>query len=235
MFSSHQPHPDHDGLCSPGASDSSEQGASATSTLHESGADSYASPKSPSGEPMCEHMVQFYDNQDYLLNVLTNFVVPILSSADAVVVIAIKERLDLLSHRLYDRGVSVEAATTKGQLVMINAHDMLDHAKCSGDVPPVSLEPVGALLRGLNEKYPKTYVYGELVNILCSWGQHRSAIQLEEMWNGLMEHHKFTLLCGYDTNNFNGPESEGNLEQVCCRHSRMDYSSSRGLSNQGAF
>jgi len=168
-----------------------------------------------------EHIVQFYDTQDYLLNVLTNFIVPILSSKDAVVVIAVKDRLEALEVRLRNRGVAVEEKQRKGQLSLIDAREMLDQLSTFDDRTPISIEPIDSLLLQLDNKFANLYVYGELVNLLCEQGNHTSAVALEEIWNGLMKRHNFTLLCGYDMNNFKDEHLQLAFEEVCRNHSRV--------------
>ena len=70
--------------------------------------------ESPSDEPLNKHthgenIVQFYDTPEYILNVLTNFIVPILSTKDAAVIVAVKDRLEAVEMRLRNRGVAVDA------------------------------------------------------------------------------------------------------------------------------
>jgi PAS domain S-box-containing protein len=179
-----------------------------------------------------EHIVQFYDTQEYLLNVLTNFIFPILSSDDAAVIIATKSRLDALEDHLRDRGAPVERRKARGQLVMIDANDMLGKITDPVDGAPLSMEPIESLLRRLNDKFPKIYVYGELVNLLCAHGDHSSAIMLEELWNGLLKRYKFTLLCGYDMNNFKEDHLEEAFTKVCCNHSRVGPSEDYSIPNE---
>jgi hypothetical protein len=190
-----------------------------------------------SDDQVFEHVVQFYDTHEYLLNVLTNFIVPILGSKDAAVVIATKDHLAGLEVCLRSRGVPVEKAKLKGQLTILDAHEMLDKLRDYDDDSPFSLEPVDLMLRQLGSKFVNIYVYGELVNILCAQGDHAFAAQLEDMWNSLMKRRKFTLLCGYDTNNFKEGHLQDAFKGVCHSHSRVgpseEYSAFRTPQEQG--
>jgi len=217
---------------SPGGSDSFSEDTT-TTTLFDGIPDFHSTSQLADEPRVFDHIVQFYDTQDYLLNVLTNFIVPVLSSRDAAVIISTKDRMDILESRLQDRGVPVNTAKGRGQLIMIDAHRMLEKIRDGAGGTLFSLEPIASLLHDLSHKFAKTYVYGEIVDILCAQGNHSAAVQLEEMWNGLMNHYRFTLLCGYDTNNFNGPDLESPFGDVCCTHSRMEYSSLRDPNKQG--
>ena len=209
-----------EGVISPGES----SGGDTNATLCDS--TDYFTPKSEGDGAAFEHIVQFYDTQEYLLNILTDFIVPILQGRDAALVIATQERLDILQKLLRQRGVHVDNCKSKGQLVLIDAHETLETIMECDDNNSISIESFGSVLNEFSNKFAKTYVYGELVNILCAKGDHKSAVKLEKLWNDLMQLYEFTLLCGYDINNFKGPHLESAFEEVCCTHSRMDYSSS---------
>jgi hypothetical protein len=186
-----------------------------------------------------EHMVQFYDTLDYLLDVLTDFIFPALRTERPAIVIAIKPVLDALEFRLADVGVPVQKKKTDSQLVLIDAQEMLakimDHEDSS-----ISMEPISNLLCGVLEKSPQVYVYGELVNLLCSLGKHTVAVQLEELWNDLIASLKsITLLCGYDMNNFKDERLQTIFSDICRTHSRVgpseDWSSIEDTNDHGSY
>jgi hypothetical protein len=185
-----------------------------------------------------EHIVQFYDTQEYLLSALTSFIVPILSCRDAAVVIATKQHLEALEVQLCDRGVTVAEKKKRGQLCMIDANEMLDRLTVRGNKSPFCIEPLNSLICQLDNKFAKIYVYGELVNLLCAQGDHASAIRLEEMWNSLQKQFKFTLLCGYDMGNFKEERLQHAFSDICHTHSRVhptkDCSAFRSENDQGS-
>jgi PAS domain S-box-containing protein len=175
------------------------------------------------GSPICdhEHTVQFYDTQDYLMKVLINFVTPILRGKDAAVVIATETHLAAFEVCLRERRVSVEDKKASGQLVMLDANKLLDELMSYDGGRSFSMDVISSLLRELNLKFAKTYVYGEIVNLLCALGNHAAAIRLEEMWNLIIKDYNITLLCGYDMSNFKEERLGAALKDVCCTHSRI--------------
>jgi hypothetical protein len=183
-----------------------------------------------------DHIVQFYDTQEFLLKVLVNFITPIMSTTDAAVVIAVESRLVSLENSLRERGLPVEEKKRKGQLVMLDANEMLDMVTGRSDPSCISIDALESLFQKLDKQFAKLYVYGELVNLLCCQGDHATAVKLEEMWNGLVKRHRLTLLCGYDMNNFKEEHLDDAFKAVCCKHSRVgpteDYSD---LDEQGMY
>jgi len=92
---------------------------------------------------------------------------------------------------------------------------------------PLTLRPIHELLHQLRDKFRKIYVYGELVNLLCDQGNHRAALQLEKLWHDLMKRNDFTLLCGYDMNNFREQHLEATFRAVCASHSHVNLTEAR--------
>jgi hypothetical protein len=171
------------------------------------------------GNPQIEHTVQFYDTQDYLIGVIANFIAPLLKTKDAAVVVATKDKLDALEQRLRLRGVAIEAAKANGQFLLLDALEILAKTYNSDDDEnSVNLLPIHEILQQLRDKYPKIYIYAELVNVLCDRGEHNVALHLEEIWQGILEEYDIMLLCGYDMNNFKESHHEEAFRNVCSVH-----------------
>ena len=60
--------------------------------------------------------------------------------------------------------------------------------------------------------------FGEMVALLWDDGNVAGAIELEGLWNDLLEHERFTLLCGYPTTTLSGV-SLRDVQAVCDLHS----------------
>ena len=71
-------------------------------------------------------------------------------------------------------------------------------------------------------------VYGEMVVRLWYAGLPEAALQLEGLWNLLAERYKFSLLCAYPTNLFDGQDKEWFL-QTCAAHSQLSFIAANGL------
>jgi hypothetical protein len=63
-------------------------------------------------------------------------------------------------------------------------------------------------------------VFGELVALLWIAEQTASALQLEELWNGLLHTEPFSLCCAYPMEMFEGHDA-GPFLRICAQHSHV--------------
>ena len=63
--------------------------------------------------------------------------------------------------------------------------------------PSASDAVVGTRARRTLERYGRLRAYGEMVSLLWGRRQCEAALQLEALWNGLMQNVPFDLFCGY--------------------------------------
>jgi hypothetical protein len=60
--------------------------------------------------------------------------------------------------------------------------------------------------------------FGEMVALLWAEGKKTAAIELEMLWNDLMEKNAFALLCAYPIDQFSENEEERELRHICRAH-----------------
>jgi hypothetical protein len=82
-------------------------------------------------------------------------------------------------------------------------------------------EEIASLVSQLNSRDRHLRIYGEIVDLLATEGNYRSAQQLEELWNELGRRESFTLFCGYAAVNFGDPGTAEALRKICRVHSRV--------------
>jgi hypothetical protein len=89
--------------------------------------------------------------------------------------------------------VAIEAAKANGEFLLLDAWETLEKitfklTDSDDEKGSVNLPPVHEILQQLRDKFPKTYIYAKLVNVLCKRGDHNIALQLEELWHGVRYH-----------------------------------------------
>ncbi|KND00199.1 PAS domain S-box protein [Spizellomyces punctatus DAOM BR117] len=172
-----------------------------------------------------DHIVQFYDTEEFLFNVIVGFVAPALIAREAAVIIATKSHLEAIEHRLQARGLDLEARKRRGQLTLLDAHEILGvlEQREQKQISAAKFDDfVGTLARRLSRQFHgRVYVYGEIVDILASRGDYQLAVELEQLWNGLQNLVSFTLLCGYNLNNFRDQSHRDVFHKVCHTHSKV--------------
>lgn len=150
-----------------------------------------------------EHTVQFYDGPAGLAHRVADFVAAGLAKDEAAIVIATAEHRMVIEGRLIALGTDLGAATAAGRYVPIDATEMLAKVLLDGQ-PDRGLfaEHVGGTVRRTQMSHPRIRAFGEMVGLLWSDGKHDAALTLEELWNELLGHHPFALMCGYPARRF---------------------------------
>jgi hypothetical protein len=163
------------------------------------------------------HEVQYYEHSRFLVNRVADFLAPGITAGEAAVVIATPKHADLIDNELRARGIDVDAAQSEGRLVGLDAVQTLkqvmvgdrpDHARFVGIVG-------GAIERARRQATaPIVRAFGEMVSVLWAQGRPSAAIALEDVWDDLLGHHPFSLLCGYPLPGL----TEADIEVVTARH-----------------
>jgi signal transduction histidine kinase len=170
------------------------------------------------------HSVQLYDKEDFLCDVVSNFLADGLTAGQPIVVMATRAHGDAFATRLERQGFDVSQLARKGQLVVADAREALA-AFMTGRMPDARLfeSHVGGLIenslrgsRGISAR-----AYGEMVDLLWQDGNPDAAIRVEELWNALARRHAFMLLCAYAMTNFHSEAHAQQFQAVCNQHTHV--------------
>ena len=181
------------------------------------------------------HMVQFYESDDVLCNVVADFVAPSLVDGEPAVVIATEPHRRALMARLDAKGIDVEAARAAERFVLLDAEETLSRFMVGTEPDPGLFEStVGPVLDRLASAHGSGRVraYGEMVDVLWSGGNPDAAIRLEEMWNDLQKQRSFALLCAYVMGSFD--DEPAGLQRVCRSHTHVDAAEAESSSRRSA-
>lgn len=170
-----------------------------------------------------EHFVQFYQTDEFLLNIVSNFIGAGLGSGETCIVIATKAHREGLEERLKANGLDLTPACTYGTYYSLDADEMLSKFM-EGDVPEPErfFETLGSIIGLAAKGQGHLRVFGEMVEILWSRGKQTAAIHLEALWNDLYNlYPSFTLLCAYPMRNFTGETYSRQFTEICHHHSQV--------------
>ena len=119
-----------------------------------------------------------------------------LDTGNAVVSIATGTHRRLLEKQLTAHGINVVGVLGKGQYVPLNALDALSTIIVDG-VPDVIrfAELVGAVVDRAATNYRRVLIFGELVPLLHSDGNHAGADALETLWRSFTASRPIFLHC----------------------------------------
>ena len=169
-----------------------------------------------------DHFVQFYENDDYLVDSVSGFVGAALTQQKASVVIATAEHGAALQRKLAACGVDVSKAGAAGRYILLDAAETLAKFMVDGSPDPQRFkDTVGAVIARLAQGGQRIHAFGEMVALLWADGNRAGAIRLEELWNELGKQHRFALFCAYPIDGFDDKSLAEPFSGVCACHSRV--------------
>jgi hypothetical protein len=180
---------------------------------------------------MSEHSCQFFDSDDSRAAAVSAFIAQGLRRGDQLLVVARPVHWAAIVERLDSLRVPVSRELASGRVLVKDAMDALRRLTCGGALTAERFEQViGSTVRSLSGDRPLR-VYGEIVDILAQRGEHRAALELEELWNGLAAAVPFTLMCGYSAPHFVSPSTHAGLRAICAAHTDVRRHDQDALAN----
>jgi diguanylate cyclase (GGDEF)-like protein len=172
---------------------------------------------------MNRHLVQFYEDDAFLIQGLADFLGPALTNGDTAIAIATAPHLRSLEHTLAERGlVDVQGRARAGTYIALGAERMLALVTEDGlPSEPAFRKVIGGLIAEAARGGARVYLYAEMVALLCAPGRHESVIEVERYFNTLQQQLTFSLLCGYPLAAFPGAADARPFEQVCALHTHV--------------
>jgi DcmR-like sensory protein len=152
-----------------------------------------------------QHAVQFYGTDASLYTTVGSFLAEGLIAGQPALVIATADHRPGILDQLQARLIDIDKAERLGELVILDASEILDQCLI-GELPdPRQFERhVGHVLERMRLGRADAVIraYGEMVDVLWKQGRPEAAIRLEILWNKLAARFGFALLCGYSMGNF---------------------------------
>ena len=168
----------------------------------------------------CEHVVQLYENEEELLEVLLNFTAGGIRAGESTIIIATSAHLSALNERLARAGFDPFYLQLKDKYIPVSAEETLDKFTIGKTLDEKLFYHVATeLLVAAKRHGTPIRAFGEMVAILWQRGQQDAALELEGLWNKFLEQQQLTLLCAYPKEFFK--DGNDGLAGVCRHHSRM--------------
>lgn len=171
---------------------------------------------------MSEHVVQMYRDSAALADVVARYCHQALAHGAGIVMIATRRHRAVVARRLAALGVDLPAAIRRGQFVEADARECLAGFMVDGAPDRARfLETISPLLgRARAAGYERVYLYGEMVDILRPTA-FAAAMQLEELWEELLEREHQALLCAYHVDPLDRVEGRTVVPAIARRHSHV--------------
>lgn len=178
--------------------------------------------------PGAEHVVQFYETEQALIAEVGRAMCVAIDQGNAVVCVATDAHRRLLEKHLLDRGIDVPAARMAKQIWCLDAAGTLAKIAINGTPDAVRFaEIVGAVVDQAAAQFPRVWIFGELVALMCANGNHSGAVELERLWTSFVDSRPAIFLhCAYPTNAFASPKDRAAFRHICEEHCRVLHSDS---------
>jgi PAS domain S-box-containing protein len=169
-----------------------------------------------------EHFVQFYENDEFLIESASGFIGAALRSGGSSVVAVTPEHCSALNRKLVACGIDIAEAEANGRYVVFDAREALSRFMVGRTIDARRFDEfVGGAIGRMLKDNRRLHAFGEMVALLWADGNREAAIELERAWNKLAQQHRFALLCAYPIAGFNGNGLGDGIQDVCSCHSRV--------------
>src|SRR3954467_14230997 len=173
-----------------------------------------------------EHVVQFYQDDKFLIDAVSGFGGSGIAAGDAAVLIATAAHREGVEQVLRERGLEIGQAARQGRFVELDASETLAQFMVDGlpdedrfrKVIGATLSQAAVSVAGERRRIA---AFGEMVNILWATGNYEAALRLEQLWNQLAREHSFSLLCAYPIAGFNSAKHTDTFLNICAEHSAV--------------
>ena len=171
-----------------------------------------------------EHIVQLYQDEDFLNRAVCRFAGAALASGQGVILVPTLAHWNSFRPRLEAEGVDVVGAQERGQLTVVDAEELLPRFM-RNTVPDAPLflglaADVIARARG-GGRYSKVRWWGEMVNVLWERGDVAASMNLEDLFDQLAHKHDIAIFCSFLMDNFSGDVHTHMLPRLGENHSHL--------------
>ena len=171
------------------------------------------------------HTVQFYSEDEVLLDEVSRFIGTALGAGDAAIVIATPPHREGLAQRLIERGLDISRVANEGRFVALDAADTLSKITIEG-FPDGSRfsELIGHQILSAQQRTKRVRpvaIFGEMVALLWADGKSNAVLRLEGLWNELAKTHSLCLRCAYPIGSFYREEHGQSFLKICEQHSKV--------------
>ena len=172
----------------------------------------------------CDHIVQLYQDEDFLSRAVCRFAGGALANGEGIILVPTLTHWNAIRPRLEAEGVDVKAARERGQLTVVDADECLPRFM-RNSMPDSSIflglaaDVVGQARAGV--RYQKVRWWGEMVNVLWERGDIAASMSLEDQFDHLAKEHDIAIFCSFLMDNFNGEVHTHMLPRLGTNHSHL--------------
>lgn len=167
-----------------------------------------------------DHVVQFYETDSFLAQVVAPFLAAGLRRDGSALVVCTIEHRSAISTALNRAALDVKAMVRSQKIVWLDARSLLQRLKADDPSAVFQREIADRVQQITSTRHDKPlHIFGELVDLLWAEGQHDAAVALEARWNALGRSLDFNLFCSYRIAPSRAASAA--LKAVCAAHTHV--------------
>jgi DNA-binding NarL/FixJ family response regulator len=175
------------------------------------------------GQVKTRHEVQFYADDEALVNGFARGIKAAMKAGNPVIVIATQPHRAAIHERLKADHVDINAAVERGRYKVLDSRDTLSLVM-EDEMPAAHL--CTKLIDGLISKaadnprgeHPRVAIFGECAPILLNDRNEEAAVRLEQLWDELTKACQADTLCAYLWSAFPEKENSPVFKRICAEH-----------------
>jgi MEDS: MEthanogen/methylotroph, DcmR Sensory domain len=171
-----------------------------------------------------DHIVQLYQDQDFLNRAVCRFAGAALANGEGLILVPTLTHWQAIRPRLEAEGVDVDAARKRGQLTVVDADEFLPRfmRHAMPDSPVFLGLAAGVIGQARAEgRYQTVRWWGEMVNVLWERGDVAASMNLEDLFDQLANKHDIAIFCSFLMDNFDGEVHAHMLPRLGTNHSHL--------------
>jgi len=170
------------------------------------------------------HILQIYDNDDFVASGVAHFAAEGLSRGDAVLLTGTEARLRAVRRELLSKDVDYDAAVGRGQLSTFDVRrtvaallrDNMPDADRYEVLADAAVEKARA-----GGRFSGLRWWGETPDFLHRQGNAAAALAVEDLGSAAARKHGAAILCSFLCDRFDPHGYDGILRDMCCKHSHV--------------
>jgi len=173
---------------------------------------------------MCarDHFVQFYDEDQTIIESVAGYFAFGLRFGEGCVLVGMRSHNADIVSNMRSIGCDVDAALADGQLIVLDAEELLPKFMVAGMPDKDAFDNVvGKVISDATRSSKPPRVFGEMVGVLTERGEAEAAIALERSWNQLAKRMEFRLFCAYSNEALRHAQTAGVANDICASHSQV--------------
>jgi hypothetical protein len=174
--------------------------------------------------PAAAHVLQLYDNDDFLVGAVAHFAAEGLKNGEAVLLSSAPAHGGRIRDAIASGGIDVDAAARNGQLVLRDVHEQLGRVMAGRSLDAGRFQAAcNGALEAVRERgrFAGLRWWGEMTTTLIERGERDAGLAAERLADALAKTCNATVFCSYPCDRYDARGYGEELVELCCIHSHV--------------